>query len=64
MSQRGTTVAVVASAIGLGVIGYLTWALFDMKSQRDLAVANHAALAKQLAAIGSAVGGIVPKVGG
>ena len=60
MSKQGTVVAVVGAAVGLGVIGYLGWALYEMKKQRDVAVARHAEVSKQLAAMGGIVGGIVP----
>lgn len=60
MSKQGTVVAVVGTAVGLGVIGYLVYALVDMKSQRDVAVATGANLAKQLSSVGGIVGGIVP----
>lgn len=64
MSKQGTVVAVVGTAVGLGVIGYLGWALYDMKKQRDVAVARHAEVSKQLAAMGGMVGNLVPKPAG
>lgn len=60
MSKQGTVVAVVGAAVGLGVVGYLAYALVDMKKQRDVAVASAANLAKQLSSVGGIVGGIVP----